>query len=435
MEQELKFSFINDHMIIDGCDTLKLAKQYGTPVYLMSKSIIDLNCQMFLEILKKEYPNSILSYASKAFCCKEMYRIIKNYGFSCDVVSGGELATALSANFGREKIFFHGNNKTISEIEYAIKNNVLNFIVDNDTEIENLLNCAKKIKNFHKKINIIVRVNPGIEAHTHEFVQTAKTDSKFGIDINNIETEKFILKIKEHDEFNFLGLHCHIGSQIFDKEPFVIATKKLCDFLIKLKQKYNIDVGLLNIGGGFGSWYTKKDKNLKKSDYKAFISAIAKELKNTVTRNNLIQPTLVIEPGRSIVAEAGFTLYTVGNIKEIKGIRKYVAIDGGMFENPRYIMYGAEYTAIKCEHTSTQQEKVTIVGKCCESGDCITKDAKVEKLNVGDIIAILSTGAYNYSMASNYNRNPIPPVVLLDKGKSKVIVKGQTYKDLIKYDR
>ena len=435
MEQELKFSFIKDHMTIDGCDTIKLAKQYGTPVYLMSKSIIDDRCSMFLEILKKEYPDSIISYASKAFCCKEIYRIINAHGLSCDVVSGGELATALSAGFPREKIFFHGNNKTPFEIDYAIKNNVLNFIVDNYTEIENILFCVKKIKNFNKKINIIVRVNPGIEAHTHEFVQTAKTDSKFGIDINNIDTEKFILKITNQKELNFLGLHCHIGSQIFEKEPYIVATKKLCEFLVKLKQKHNIDVNMLNLGGGFGAWYTNKDKNLKKSDYKSFISSIAKELKNSITKNNLIQPTLVIEPGRSIVAEAGFTLYTVGNIKEIKGIRKYVSIDGGMFENPRYVMYGAHYTAVKCDHTSNQQEKVTIVGKCCESGDCITKDIKMEKVNTGDIIAILSTGAYNYSMASNYNRNPIPPVVLLDKGKSKVIVKGQTYKDLIKFDR
>ena len=435
MEQELKFSFVKNHMIIDGCDTIKLAKQYGTPVYLMSKTIIDDRCTLFSEILKKEYPNSIISYASKAFCCKEIYRIIKKHNFSCDVVSGGELATALSAGFDKDKIFFHGNNKTPYEIEYAIKNNVLNFIVDNDTEIENILRILKKIKNFQKKINIIVRVNPGIEAHTHEFVQTAKTDSKFGIDINNIDTEKFILKIIEQKELNFLGLHCHIGSQIFDKEPYIIATKKLCDFLVKLKQKHNIDVGMINIGGGFGAWYTNKDKNLKKSDYKAFISSIAKELKNFTTKNNLIQPTLVIEPGRSIVAEAGFTLYTVGNIKEIKGIRKYVSIDGGMFENPRFIMYGAMYSAVKCERLTNQQEKVTIVGKCCESGDIITKDVKIEKLNTGDIIAILSTGAYNYSMASNYNRNPIPPVVLLDKGKSRVIVKGQTYKDLIKYDK
>ena len=206
------------------------------------------------------------------------------------------------------------------------------------------------------------------------------------------------------------------------------------DFVCLLKTKHNIDISIINAGGGFGVWYTSKDPIFKKDDYKKFITVIAKEIKNAVSKFNLLEPKLVVEPGRSLIAEAGTTLYTVGSVKEIKGIRKYVAIDGGMFESPRYALYGSLYTAVKCKKEGEKQEKVTIVGKCCESGDCIIKDTKLEKVKPGDIIAVLTTGAYHYSMASNYNRNPIPPVISVKNGKTKVLIKGQTYKDMLKYD-
>lgn len=435
MDKNLKYTFDNNNeMIIDGCNTLSLAKKYGTPVYILSETILRNRCQLFSDILKELYPNSIVSYASKAFCCKAIYNLIKEYGFSCDVVSGGEIYTAVKAKFDSNKMFFHGNNKTLSEIKLALKNKIYNFIVDNYDELETLEDLVNKDKKLENKLNIIVRINPGVEAHTHEYVQTSKTDSKFGINLESGEAEKFIVRVCQNNKLNFMGIHYHIGSQIFDTKPYGLAAKIVMEFIAMLKKKHNIDVKIFNAGGGFGVWYTSKDPNLKDDDYKKFIKATVNEIKNGVSKNNLIEPTLIIEPGRTLVCEAGFTLYTVGNIKEIKGVRKYVSIDGGMYENPRFALYQSAYTAIKCKSTETKQEKVTIVGKCCESGDCIIKDTKMEKLNKGDVIAVLSTGAYHYSMASNYNRNPVPPVIMVNNGKSRVIVKGQTYEDLLKYD-
>lgn len=432
---QLEISYNNQNVFeISKCSSETLVQKYGSPLYVMNENVLEEKCNIFTNILKDLYPNSIISYASKAFCCKYIYNFIKKYNFYCDVVSMGELVTALNAKFDPAKIFFHGNNKTINEINYAIKNKVFNFIIDNETEFENILKIIKANQSLKRKVNIVIRVNPGIIAHTHEFVETAKEDSKFGLNISDLETEKFIENVYNNKDVNFLGLHYHIGSQIFNKEPFSVACKKIMNYVFNLKQKHNVDVKLLNVGGGFGAWYNQKDQKMLEADYKKIIKAIVFEVNNAVKKYNLVEPTLVIEPGRSIVAEAGTTLYTVGNVKEIKGVRKYVSVDGGMFENPRYALYGAEYTAVKCKTTGDKIEKVTIVGKCCESGDIISKDIKLEKVVPGDIIAVLSTGAYNYSMASNYNRNLIPPVVAVKDGKSKIIVKGQTYKDLIKND-
>ena len=424
----------NNNLEISKCDSINLVKKYGSPLYVINEEVLEQKCNIFKTILDDVYPNHIISYASKAFCCKYIYGIIKKYNFYCDVVSSGELYTAINAKFDPAKILFHGNNKTLNEINFAIKNKVFNFVIDNETEYENIGNIIKNNKSLKGKINVLIRVNPGIIAHTHEFVETAKEDSKFGFNISNPDTDKFIAKVYADNNINFLGLHYHIGSQIFNKEPFSVACKKMMDYIFCLKQKYNIDIKTLDVGGGFGAWYTIKDVRIQETDYKKIIKAIALEIKNAVKKYNLVEPTLIIEPGRSIIAEAGTTLYTVGNIKDIKSVRKYVAVDGGMFENPRYALYGAEYTAVKCNTTFDKQEKVTIVGKCCESGDIITKDVKLEKVVPGDVIAILSTGAYNYSMASNYNRNLIPPVIKVKNGKASIIVKGQTYKDLIKND-
>lgn len=435
MDKNLKYTFDkNNEMVIDGVNTLKLAKKFGSPLYVLSESILRNRCELFSNILKELYPNSIISYASKAFCCKAIYNIIKQYGFYCDVVSGGEMYTALKAKFDPNKTFFHGNNKTPEEINFALKNRFFNFIVDNNDELESLEEIVKKNKSLENKINVIVRINPGVEAHTHEYIQTSKTDSKFGVDIDTGDAEKFIVKVCQNKKLNFMGIHYHIGSQIFDVEPFAVAARKTMEFVALLKKKHNIDVKIFNAGSGFGVWYTDKDPNLKDEDYKKFIKATVNEIKKGVSKDNLIEPTLVIEPGRSLICEAGFTLYTVGTTKDIKGVRKYISIDGGMYESPRYALYKADYTAIKCKHETTKKEKITLVGKCCESGDCIAKDIKVEPIKKGDLVAVLSTGAYHYSMAGNYNRNPIPPVVMLNKGKVKIIVKGQTYDDLIKYD-
>ncbi len=435
MDKELKYTYDkNNTMVIDGCNTLDLVKKYGSPLYVLSESVLRNRCELFKNILEELYPNSYVSYASKAFCCKAIYNIIKEYDFHCDIVSGGELFTALKAKFDTSKMYFHGNNKSEEEIKFALKNKLYNFVVDNIDELETLEEFVNKNKNLENKLNLIVRINPGVEAHTHEYIQTSKTDSKFGINVESGEAEKFILRLCQNKKLNFMGLHYHIGSQVFDTAPYALAAKKVMEFIALLKKKHNIDVKIFNAGGGYGVWYTDKDKNLKDEDYKKFVKVVVNEIKKGVSKDNLIEPTLIIEPGRSLICEAGFTLYKVGNVKEIKGVRKYVSIDGGMFENPRFALYQAKYTAVKCNSSNEKQEKVTIVGKCCESGDCIIKDAKLEKVKKGDIIAVLSTGAYNYSMASNYNRNPVPPVVMVKNGKSKVIVKGQTYEDLIKFD-
>ncbi len=434
MDKNLIYNFENNEMILGGIKASDLVKKYSTPLYTLNEQVVRNRCQLFKNILQEVYPNSIVSYASKAFCCKAIYSIVSDYGFACDVVSGGEIATILKTGFDTSKVYFHGNNKTLSEINLALQNNIFNFIVDNLDELETLEEIVNENKNLENKINIIVRINPGVEAHTHEYVKTSKTDSKFGINLESGEAEKFIVRVNKNKKLNFLGLHFHIGSQIFDKEPFRLATEKTMQFITKLKNFYNIEVKVLNAGGGFGVWYSEDDANLSDKDYKNFVEVIANEVKKSVTENNLVEPTLVIEPGRSIVAEAGITLYTVGNTKEIKDIRKYVSLDGGMYENPRFALYQSKYTAIKANHTTNDKEVVTLVGKCCESGDQIVRDANIEKLQKGDIVAVLTTGAYHYSMASNYNRNPVPPVVLINNGTSKVIIKGQTYNDLLQYD-
>ncbi len=435
MDKNLIYTFDKDgEMVLGGIKASNLVKQYSTPLYTLNEQVVRNRCELFKNILNEVYPNSIISYASKAFCCKAIYNIVSEYNFACDVVSGGEIATILQTNFNTTKVYFHGNNKTLQEINLALNNNIFNFIVDNLDELETLEEIVNENKKFENKINIIVRINPGVEAHTHEYVKTSKTDSKFGINLESGEAEEFILRVNKNKKLNFVGLHFHIGSQIFEKESFRLATEKTMQFITKLKKDHNIQVSLLNAGGGFGVWYNEDDANLTDEDYKKFIEVIANEIKKSVKENNLIEPTLVVEPGRSLVAEAGVTLYTVGNTKEIKDIRKYVSLDGGMYENPRFALYQSKYTALKAQHTTNEKEIVTLVGKCCESGDQIVRDANIEKLKKGDIVAVLTTGAYHYSMASNYNRNPVPPVVLLNNGESKIIIKGQTYNDLLKFD-
>ncbi len=420
-------------MLIGKVSAIDLAKQFKTPLYVYNQSEIEEKCQLFSEVLDSCYPNFMVSYASKAFCCKAIYQITNKYGFGCDVVSLAEMATALAAKVDPNKIFFHGNNKTEEEIDFALKNNVFNFIVDNKYEYELLCKKVDKNKSLLGKINVLVRINPGIEAHTHEFVQTSKTDSKFGINLGQ-DAEKFVVQLAKEGKLNFSGVHFHIGSQIFETQPYILSLQKIMDFVLKLKQKYNVDTKVLDIGGGFGVSYTQKDKEFQKQDYTKLFKSVSNIISKYTTTYNLVSPKLVIEPGRSLVATAGTTIYKVGNIKDIKGVRKYICVDGGMFEAPRYALYQAEYTAISCKKSQEKPEKVTIVGKCCESGDIIAKDVKLSPVNSGDYIAVLTTGAYHHSMASNYNKNPIPPVVFVNNNKPKLVVKGQTLKDLLKFD-
>ncbi len=282
---------------------------------------------------------------------------------------------------------------------------------------------------------MLIRINPGIEAHTHAFVQTARTDSKFGFSVSDGAAEEMTAHVLSKEFLNLKGYHCHIGSQIFEKEPFVLAANKVMDFIASIKSRSGFEAQTLNIGGGFGIWYNDEDPEMKLSDYSEYLDCIITAIKAKAKQYSLNEPYLVIEPGRSIVGEAGITLYTVGAIKEIAGIKKYVAIDGGMFDNPRYALYQSKYSVLLANRAKEEcTEKVTVAGKCCESGDIIAVDVQLPKAESGDIMAVLSTGAYNYSMASNYNRNAVPPAILVKDGQAEYIIKPQTYKDIVRND-
>ena len=326
----------------------------------------------------------------------------------------------------------HGNNKLLRELEFAVDNKIGNIVVDSYTEADILDGLAAK---RGIKQNVLIRTNPGIEAHTHAFVQTARTDSKFGFSINDGAAEEITKHILSKKNLVLKGYHCHIGSQIFEKQSFVLAAEKVMDFIAKMKKSLGFEACELNIGGGFGVWYTDEDPKLKLNDYANYLKALISAIKAKAEEHKLNRPYLLIEPGRSIVGEAGVTLYTVGAIKDIPGIKKYVAIDGGMFDNPRYALYQSKYTVLLADRANEKStERVTIAGKCCESGDIIAVDVPLPEAKTGNILAVLTTGAYNYSMASNYNRNFIPAAVLVKYGKAEYIVKPQTYEDIVRND-
>ncbi len=420
-------------LTIGGVLASELVKSFGTPLYVMDKSVIESNVNAYNSALKNSYgENGTISYASKAFSCKEIYRIAKSFDISIDAVSIGEIYTALSIGFNPKKIFFHGNNKTREELEYAVSNGVGTIVIDSYSEAEDLSEIALKNGVIQ---NVMIRVNPGVEAHTHHFIQTAKIDSKFGFSIETLDAEKITSYVLNKKGLNLLGFHCHIGSQIFEKKSFILATEKMLNFYKDTEEKFGVVLSALNLGGGFGIWYSDGDGEMTPDIYSEYITEICTFVKNTCKNLNLIEPFLIFEPGRSIVGSAGTTLYTAGRIKEIEGIKNYLSIDGGMFENPRFALYQAKYTVLAAEKLNEKPtKKYTIAGKCCESGDIIAEDCFMPEIKEGDIIAVLSTGAYNYSMASNYNRNRIPPVVMVEDGKAKYIVKPQTLEDLIRND-
>ncbi len=422
----------NGRLAIGGADVKELAEKYGTPLYVMDKKHIVDMCDVFAKTLKREYGEGLISYASKAFCCKEMYRIINERGLGADVVSGGELYTAIKSGFPAEKLTFHGNNKSFEELYEAVACGVGEVVIDSLKEIEDLNDICLKLG---KKQSVLIRVNPGIEAHTHHYIQTAKPDSKFGFSIADGSAEAAVMLAAKEEMLNLKGLHCHIGSQIFEKKSFVLAVDKMTDFYRYLKDELGIEFSVLNLGGGFGIYYAEGDLKLSVSDYAEYVKAICEELKKCVAEKGLKKPFLMLEPGRSIVGEAGITLYTVGRIKEIKGIKNYLAVNGGMFDNPRFALYQARYTVAAAERMNdVAVKKYSIAGKCCESGDIIAEDCMLPEMREGELLAVFSTGAYNYSMSSNYNRNLIPPVVVAENGKSYYAVKPQTYEDLLRND-
>ena len=422
----------NNHLEIGGIDSAVLVEQFGTPLYVMDIEHIENMCKAYSDTLKKEYYDGRIYYASKAFCCKEIYRIIDKFGLGADAVSEGEMFTAKSAGFNLEKVIFHGNNKSHSEIEYAVTNSVGFIVIDSMDDADIVNEISKK----HSKVQpVLIRVNPSVEAHTHRFIQTATPDSKFGFSIENGDALEIVKKVISLSNISLKGFHCHIGSQIFEKQGFILAIRKMTDFYKTVKENFSLYLPVINLGGGIGIWYTDEDAKYSYSDYADFVSTICSELKRCVKEKNLEIPYLILEPGRSIVGEAGITLYTVGAVKKIKGLKNYLSIDGGMFENPRYALYQAKYSAVAATSMNEElTEQYSIVGKCCESGDIITENTLLPEMKRGDLLAVLSTGAYNYSMSSNYNRNKIPTVVGVKNGKAFVMVKGQTLDDLIKLD-
>lgn len=419
-----------NHLVIGKNDTVELAEKYGTPLYVIDEDLFRKNCRTYKEAIEKYYDGTGLAlYASKALCCMHFCKVVNEEGLGIDVVSGGELYTALKSGFPAEKIFFHGNNKTYSEIELGIKNGLGHFVVDNDNELEMIDSIAAENNVVQK---VLFRIKPGVDAHTHDFVKTGQIDSKFGFALENGEAFEIIKKATEYKNVKIDGIHCHVGSQIFDIEPFELAAEVMMNFAGDIKDKLGIEINILNLGGGFGIKYIESDDPVPYGDYIKSVSTVIKE---TAKKRNIKVPFILMEPGRSVVAPAGITLYTVGGVKDIKDVKKYVSVDGGMGDNPRFILYGSEYTAVAANHAdSPYDDFVTVCGKCCESGDIIIENKELQKMEKGDILAVLATGAYNYSMASNYNRIPRPPVVAVKNGESKVVVKRETYDDIISHD-
>ncbi len=417
----------NGHLAFSDVDVVELAKKYGTPLYLIDENKIRENCRKYKATVEKCFgTESLPLYASKALCYKDIYRIINSEGLGIDVVSGGELYTALSVGFPAEKIYFHGNNKTEDEIAYALDNEIGGFVVDNFEELYFLNSEAEKRCIVQ---NILLRLSPGIDPHTHRAVVTGNVDSKFGMAIETGQALEFVNAAINCKNLNLEGIHCHIGSQIFDKYPFTDAAKIMLDFALKVKNELNFSFKKINLGGGIGVRYVEEDP---KSDIDEIMCEIKNELDRLVSERGLDKPIFLFEMGRYVAANAGMTLYTVGSVKEIKGYKKYVCIDGGMCDNPRFALYQSKYTFYNASDANGECDTVgTIAGRCCESGDVLSDDIKLQNFSRGDILAVAVTGAYNFSMSSNYNRVPKPAMVSVSRGTERLVVKRQTYEDIL----
>jgi diaminopimelate decarboxylase len=412
----------------DRCEVVKLAQKYGTPCYIFSENIIRKKCWEYVTAFSRRNINFEVIYAGKAFLVKAMCNILKEEGLGLDVSSGGELYTALSAGFPPDKIFFHGNNKSKVEIEFALKEKIGTMMVDSEYELDLIDRIAESL---NTKVRIILRVTPGIDTHTHKYIQTGQVDSKFGINIDRVPS--FMKKVLSKEHLSYHGLHFHLGSQIFDLYPYVLAIKEMVKLIGKIKELEGVDTLNLNLGGGLGAKYLEVDLP---PSIENFVNLMVDNIENEIRKNNLMMPKILIEPGRSIVAEAGITLYSIGNIKEIPGIRKYLIVDGGMADNPRPILYEAKYEGVLVNKidSSLPKERVTIAGKCCESGDILINNLMLPKAALGDLLIVFTTGAYHFSMSSNYNRLPRLAVVLVNQGKDDLIVKRETYADMVKND-
>ncbi|WMT42649.1 diaminopimelate decarboxylase [Paenibacillus sp. D2_2] len=417
------------HLEIGGCDTVELKETYGTPLYIVDEDLIRQRSREYMDAFRASGLSFQVAYASKAFCVMAMCRLAEEEGLSLDVVSEGELYTALQAGFPAQRIHFHGNNKTPFELEMAIEAGIGCFVVDNLVEMHLLQAIAAEKK---ATVNILLRVTPGVEAHTHEYISTGQIDSKFGFDIGNGAAFAAVEAASLCNNLNLLGVHSHIGSQIFEVEGFQLAVERVADFAAKVKEQLGILFKVVNLGGGFGIRYTQEDTPLKVADY---VKAITDAVKQHFSLSYPELPEIWVEPGRSIVGDAGTTLYTVGTNKDIPGVRKYVAVDGGMTDNPRPALYESKYEAMLANRAfDSNEETVSIAGKCCETGDMLIWDIELPTVETGDLLAVACTGAYNYAMASNYNRIPRPAVVFVKDGHSDIVVRRETLNDIVAYD-
>ncbi|HAE43050.1 MAG TPA: diaminopimelate decarboxylase [Clostridiales bacterium] len=420
------FEIINNELHIDGYSTTQLVKEYGTPLYVYSENkIIDQINEIKTSFLDK-YPRTHAAYACKAFCTLYMCKLIEREGLWLDVVSGGELFTAIKAGFPNDRIEFNGNNKSEAELLMSLEYNIARIVVDNVSELVFLEELCKK---RGQKTKILFRVTPGVGSSTHEYITTGTKDSKFGIPLDESIIYPAIEYAIKSTHLDFLGFHFHVGSQLNDIKAHTGALETVLNLLKETKSRFDYEIKDFNMGGGFGIKYTDEDIPLKISD---FVDPIMKRLTDFCNENHLVRPAVSMEPGRFIIGEAGFQLYTVGNIKEIPGIRTYVSIDGGMTDNIRPGLYGAKYDAIIANKADDPKDSVVYIsGKCCESTDIIIKNLKCHLPESGDILAVFSTGAYGYSMANNYNKLPFPAVVTIKDGKPELIVKRQSYEQII----
>lgn len=417
------------HLQIGGCDTVELAEAYGTPLIVYDEQLIRSTIRAFHEVFLRERVPYQISYASKAFCTLAMCQLVHAEGCGIDVVSGGELFTALESGVPASAIHLHGNNKTPEELRFAVDAGVGAIIVDNFIELALLQDIAAESE---REVDVLIRVAPGVEAHTHEFIATGGQDSKFGFDLASDQAHAALRQLADAENLRCIGLHSHIGSQIFDADGFVVAVERLAELYEYGLVRLNLPLSVLNVGGGFGIRYTSEDAPAVSETLSAIIAAA----REAFTKRHMELPVLWIEPGRSIAGPAGTTLYRVGSQKRIPGIRNYLAVDGGMTDNPRLALYGAKYHALYANRADAEPEDTwSVAGKCCESGDMLIWDAALPNPKPGDILAVFATGAYNYSMASHYNRIPNPAVVFASNGKAQVVVARETWADLIRRDK
>ena len=416
-------------MTIAGQEVTRLAAEYGTPLYLMDEQRIRSNCRMYLKAFRENFPEGSLPlYASKAASFKQIYRIMAEEGMGVDVVSSGELYTALAAGFPAERIHFHGNCKTDADIAYGVASGIGCFIADNREE---LLALEKTPAGAGVTQAILLRVTPGIDPHTYEAVSTGKVDSKFGAAVETGQAMELVKLALAQPHLKLLGLHCHVGSQVFGEDVYQRTIDIMAAFLAEIRDETGAVLEELNLGGGYGVRYTEEDETI---DIPARLREVALHLRRETEKHGLPMPRFLMEPGRSIVADAGMTLYTVGSIKRIPGYKQYAAVDGGMTDNPRYALYQSRYTVYHGSKTGPT-ERFDVVGRCCESGDIIQPHVELPADTCrGDILAVCTTGAYNYSMASNYNRLPRPPIVMLTPEGSYTAVRRETFADLTALD-